>query len=154
MHVIIAPHPDDDILCCSGIILKNNDNVRIIFVTDGSKGSFKREEQGKKLALIRMNEAYRALEKLGIKNRDNIIFLNIEDGTVVNNKDIVYRQLYSLLQELDVEAIYFPSPFELHPDHSETGKIILSIVNDLKWKRIHLYMYTIHAPIFLSLIHI
>ena len=35
MLAIIAPHPDDDVLCCSGVIHRNADNVMVIYVTDG-----------------------------------------------------------------------------------------------------------------------
>jgi len=144
MMMIIAPHPDDDILCCGNLIYKNNKAVKIIFVTDGSKGSPRPEEHGRKLALKRVTEAYNALRRLGVKD-DNVVFLNNEDGNVKRQRERVYRQLSDLiLGENNIRAIYFPSPFDAHPDHSEIGKIILSIVHDYKLKDLDLFMFTIH----------
>lgn len=152
MMMIIAPHPDDDILCCAGIIHKNHENTKIIFVTDGSKGSPNPEERGPKLALKRMSEAYNALHRLGVKD-DNIVFLNNEDGNVKKYRDNVYNQLSKLLLQTDINAIYFPSPFDIHPDHSEIGNIVLSIIHrksrttaSYKLKGLDLFMYTIHKP--------
>lgn len=144
MMMIIAPHPDDDILCCGNLIYKNNKAVKIIFVTDGSKGSPRPEEHGRKLALKRVTEAYNALRRLGVKD-DNVVFLNNEDGNVKRQRERVYRQLSDLiLGKNNIRAIYFPSPFDAHPDHSEIGKIILSIVHDYKLKDLDLFMFTIH----------
>jgi len=96
------------------------------------------------LALKRINEAYNALRRLGVKD-DNIVFLNNQDGNVIRQKDIVYSQLSELLLgKNNIRTIYFPSPFDAHPDHSEIGKIILSIIYDYKLKDLDLFMYTIH----------
>ncbi|QXJ28545.1 hypothetical protein J5U23_01414 [Saccharolobus shibatae B12] len=144
MILIIAPHPDDDIICCGGIISRNAYNVKVIYITDGSKGSPRHEEWGKELALRRMREAYNALSKLGIKNKDNIIFLGNEDGSVSRNFNKIRNQLLNLLQESRITEIYFPSPFDIHPDHSAIGKIVLSTIKEMSERRMSLYMYTIH----------
>ena len=147
MLAIIAPHPDDDVLCCSGVIHRNADNVMVIYVTDGSKGSPRREEWGRGLALRRMNEAYSALSKLGVKNKDSVIFLGIEDGSVDRNYGKLYDQLLSLLQKNNITEIYFPSPLDVHPDHSATGRAILSLAErGLIGRDKVLYMYIIHRP--------
>ena len=147
MLAIIAPHPDDDVLCCSGVIHRNADNVMVIYVTDGSKGSPRREEWGRELALKRMSEAYSALSKLGVKNKDSVVFLGIEDGSVGKNYSKVYDQLLNLLQKNNITEIYFPSPLDVHPDHSATGKAILSLAErGLIGTNKDLYMYIIHRP--------
>jgi len=74
--MIIAPHPDDNILCCDSLIYKNNKAVDVVFVTDGSKGSPKRKEHGRKLALKRVTEAYNALRRLGEEHKSQISYMN------------------------------------------------------------------------------
>ena len=147
MLAIIAPHPDDDVLCCSGVIHRNADNVMVIYVTDGSKGSPRREEWGRELALRRMKEAYLALSKLGVNNKDSIVFLGIEDGEVDKNYSKAYDQLLNLLQKNDITEIYFPSPLDIHPDHSATGRVVLSLAErGLIGTNKVLYMYIVHRP--------
>ena len=151
MLAIIAPHPDDDVLCCSGVIYRNADNVMVIYVTDGSKGSPRRQEWGRGLALRRMNEAYSALSRLGVKNMDSVVFLGIEDGSVDKNYCKVYNQLLNLLKKDNITEIYFPSPLDFHPDHSATGRAILSLAESgLIGKDKVLYMYIIHRPPIIS----
>lgn len=152
MLAIISPHPDDDVICCGGVIHRNPDNIMVIYVTDGSKGSPKPEERGKDLALKRMNEAYSALSLLGVKNKGNIIFLGNEDGGVKRNFAKVYDQLLNILRRDDITEMYFPSPLDIHPDHSVTGKIILSFVKrGLIGRGKKMFMYTIHEPPILSI---
>ena len=147
MIAIVAPHPDDDILCCSGVIHRNADNVMVIYVTDGSKGSPRREEWGRELALKRMSEAYSALSELGVKDRSRALFLGVEDGSVNKNYAKVRDRLLSLLQKSDITEIYFPSPLDVHPDHSMTGRAVLSLAGKgLIGTNKVLYMYIIHKP--------
>jgi len=148
MILVIAPHPDDDIICCGGIISKYNSNTKVVFVTDGSRGSPIPEERGEKLALKRINEAYNALGTLGLKDKDRIVFLNNEDGKVSLSRYKVYNQLAEIILEDEkrFQAIYFPSPADVHPDHSEVGKIILKIFKHHKLKDLDLYMYIVHNP--------
>jgi len=148
MILVIAPHPDDDIICCGGIISKYNSNTKVVFVTDGSRGSPIPEERGEKLALKRINEVYNALGTLGLKDKDRIVFLNNEDGKVSLSRYKVYNQLAEIILEDEkrFQAIYFPSPAEVHPDHSEVGKIILKIFKHHKLKDLDLYMYIVHNP--------
>ncbi|WP_016732734.1 PIG-L deacetylase family protein [Saccharolobus islandicus] len=150
MILIIAPHPDDDILCCGNIIFQNPNNTKVIFVTDGSKGSPRTEEWGREFALKRMNEAYNALKKLGLTKKENILFLNYEDGMVAKNKSKIYKELFNIITQNNAKTIYFPSPFDFHLDHSNLGKIVLSIINNHKLNRLDLFMYTIHRQIALQ----
>ena len=105
-----SPYPDD-ILCC-GVIYRNADNVLVMYVTDGSKGSSEPEERGRELALRRMNEACSVLSKLRMRDKSGVLFLRVEDGSVAKNFAKVYGQLPNMPQRSDIAEIYFPSPLD------------------------------------------
>src|SRR4030042_4670203 len=56
--LILAPHPDDDVLGCGGAIIKHKvdkDFVSVICFTDGSRGNF-RSERDLSLIFVRREE--------------------------------------------------------------------------------------------------
>src|SRR6056297_786499 len=90
--LIIAPHCDDELLACGGIIqhvMENNLEVRVIFLTNGDGfrwaaiRNFKRPyitaQKFKILGKIRQKEAIACADCLGLK-RGNIYFLGYPDG--------------------------------------------------------------------------
>lgn len=92
--LIIAPHPDDAVLCCAGLIqqsLKRGDSVRIINITDGdgyqeAAAALTRKPTSTatptdmlRLGRIRRKEEITALGLLGISKK-NIHFLGYPDG--------------------------------------------------------------------------
>ena len=51
--LIIAAHPDDDIIGCGGFLSKyrNKYNFRVIFIAEGSSCRFSKDEVNSKLAI-------------------------------------------------------------------------------------------------------
>ena len=72
--LIIAAHPDDDILGCGGIMSKYKGKVefRVIFIAEGSSCRFNKEqihdEEVEKVIEERNSHGIKALETLGIEN--------------------------------------------------------------------------------------
>jgi len=94
--LVLAPHPDDETLCCGGIIQRAVTMglpVRVVFLTygDNSQWSFlvyrKRPELAPKAVLamgeIRRNEAMAAAAILGLAP-DQLIFLGYPDFSTLN----------------------------------------------------------------------
>lgn len=79
--LIMAPHPDDEILCCAATIqekLAQGEKVKVIFWTsgDGKKSDF--PSQSIAYGKHRERESLTAAEKLGLK-RSDLFFLNFPD---------------------------------------------------------------------------
>jgi len=123
--LVIAPHPDDETLCCAGTIMnfiEKGDKVKVVIVTDGRYGAPSEELRGtEELVRIRREEAIRVFELLGVKDYE---FLNFEDSKVVQQSREVEERLKKLLESYKPDVVFAPSPFDSHPDHSEIGKII------------------------------
>ena len=123
--LVISPHPDDETLCCAGTIMnfiEKGDKVKVVIVTDGRYGSYSKELYGTdKLVEIRKEETLRVFEILGVKDYE---FLDFEDSKVVQKSKEVEERLSRIIKEYNPDIVFSPSPCDLHPDHSEIGKII------------------------------
>ena len=69
--LVIAAHPDDEILGCGGSIikLKKKCNINVLFMTDGVSARKKNQEK----IIKRRNSCERLFKKLGIKKNDNLM---------------------------------------------------------------------------------
>ncbi|NYB52694.1 MAG: PIG-L family deacetylase [Methanobacteriaceae archaeon] len=76
--LIIAPHPDDEVICNGGLIhycVENKIPVKAVIITDG--------DDGKTSPLIRYNESVNGTSILGL-SEENVIFLGYRDGSLKN----------------------------------------------------------------------
>ena len=123
--LVIAPHPDDETLCCAGTImnfLERGDKVKVVIVTDGRYGAPSEELRGtKELIKIRREEAIKVFKILGVEDYE---FLNFEDSKVVLKSKEVKEKLSQILKEYNPDIVFSPSPSDSHPDHAEIGKIM------------------------------
>ena len=80
--LVVAPHPDDDIIIASGIIqraLARNETVWVVFVTNG-------DHAGVSTGTLRQGEAVSAQAALGLIE-DRLIFLGYPDGHIFDIRD-------------------------------------------------------------------
>jgi LmbE family N-acetylglucosaminyl deacetylase len=76
--LIVAPHPDDEVICNGGVIsyaVENHIPVKVVVVTDGN--------DTKTSPLIRHNETINGTEILGL-GEENVTFLGYKDGSLRN----------------------------------------------------------------------
>ncbi len=80
--LVIAPHPDDEILCCSRLMADraaNSENVKIMVITDGGALADTTFEKALAYADWRKQESLTAAKLLGLEDED-IFFLGFPDG--------------------------------------------------------------------------
>ncbi len=175
--VIFAPHPDDEILCCSNLIaekLANNEDVKIIYTTNGDalKGSDyqKAREYGK----LRKRESREATTELGLKKSD-LFFLGFPDGQLEKmekwgsvrskftdqNKSLgghafpyspytrkrLKQNYRELLKRWNVGEIYLPSDKDQHPDHRITTKLLQEVLDE-QGATPQTFSYRVHGQAF------
>ena len=120
--VVIAPHPDDEVLACGGLMAMHrarNGDIAIIAVTDGEAshaGSPLWNAQT--LAATRTAEAVEGLNQLGL-NDVPVTRLEIPDGLVKRHVLRLALRLQALLQPTDVVVTTWR--LDGHPDHDATG---------------------------------
>ncbi len=119
--VVLAPHPDDEVLAVGGLLAllaRMQRDICLIAVTDGSashRGStlWSRE----RLERERPLESRRALQRLGVQGE--IIRLGLPDGGLGPLCDALALRLERLLRPTDVLFTTWRS--DGHPDHEATG---------------------------------
>ena len=155
--LILAPHPDDEVLSSFKIIkeaISVGAKIKVIFVTNGErnylahiidkKKIFITEMDKKNYGLERQIEAKAVMKRLGITDYE---FWNYPDSelTQLLYEGDIFRNFNNLLIEFSPTLIISPSLDDIHPDHSAVSCItqisIADIPEDVKPKILY---YTIH----------
>ena len=119
--LIIAAHPDDDILGCAGLMSKYRDQVgfRVIFIAEGSSCRYKVEELGKayvqKVIEERNSYGVKALELLGVTDYK---FYNLPCGRLDQTPIIeINKIIESEIQEFLPDTVFTHSYEDTNNDH-------------------------------------
>jgi LmbE family N-acetylglucosaminyl deacetylase len=132
--LVLAPHPDDDIIGCGGVLLKHSkagDKITVVYLTQSQR------------YCERSHEARRALRIIGISNS---FFLNYEEGTLHLTPSIVSK-IRKLLNELTPDIVYLPFFFERSFDHRETNRIFIEAANHIE-EPIKCYAYEVWGKLY------
>lgn len=114
--LVLAVHPDDAELGCSGAILKHialGKKVGVVDLTRGELGTRGSAEQ-------RDREAATAAEILGLAVREN---LAIPDGFFENNKQYQLKVIEAI-RKFQPEIIITNAYYDRHPDHGRACNLV------------------------------
>lgn len=120
--MIVAPHPDDEILAVGGLmamLARDGTHTQVVAVTDGTashRGSTLWPVE--RLARERPSESRLALQRLGIERP--ILRLGLPDGELERVSDVLAGCLQRLLKRNDV--VFTTWREDGHPDHEATGR--------------------------------
>jgi len=122
--LVVAAHPDDEVLGCGGTIANhtiNGDCVYIVFMSDGVNS---RKNAQESIRNERKSAARKASVILGVKEP---IFLNFPDNKMdsVPLLDIV-QSLEVLLNEIKPEIVYTHYFGDLNIDHQITHRVVMT----------------------------
>jgi LmbE family N-acetylglucosaminyl deacetylase len=133
--LIIAPHPDDEVLGCGGVISSLKEVglwVGVLFITKGEKGFLN--------PAVRMEEALAVKKLLGY---DIVEFWDYPDGNTRDYKKNVKESLKSFLLKEEVDLALCPAVYDFHPDHKTLGEVCFELHEELYPKRFAFYsVYT------------
>ncbi len=125
--LVIAAHPDDEVLGCGGTIarLSREREVRIVILGEGVSSRYGRREQVAEAELERLKQdASAAAAALGAKS--------VEFGGLPDNRFDelplleVVKRIEALLDELAPETIFTHHPGDLNVDHVVTFRAVLT----------------------------
>ena len=119
--VIVAPHPDDEIIGAAaliGALKRQGTRVAVVVVSDGAgshPGSIR--WPGKRLTAARRRESLRALRRLAVTARD-VTFLRLPDGALPEHlARCRARVRRALARHRPADLIVGPAASDGHPDH-------------------------------------
>jgi len=122
--LVLAPHPDDEVIGPGGTIRRHvlaHAPITVVILTDGKWGGFNGDG---KLVERRQAESRRAAEILGTPPP---IFFGIPDGQFDENAGILSR-LCQLFCEKNPTYVYLPAPTDGHPDHWSTNRVLHALL--------------------------
>jgi len=140
--LVVSPHPDDETLCCAGVIQRVHaagGRVSVVWITSGEGSVLSRlivqktllasREKRHELATLRMQEARTATSLLGVSNSQQF-FLGYPDGGVSDRlRDrSLERDFITVLEQVHPTLILAPSPKDTHPDHRAAGMLSIAVL--------------------------
>jgi LmbE family N-acetylglucosaminyl deacetylase len=138
--LVVAPHPDDEVLGCGGTLFRHiasGDAVVVLIVTDG-RLSRAQNLQPEAMARARHQEALAAAELLGV---EQMIWLGMPEGAWFDEQ--LQNALATQLREYTPDIIYAPCWLDYHPEHRRVADCLAKVVEADTWLRI----CTGHVPL-------
>jgi N-acetylglucosamine malate deacetylase 1 len=111
--LILAPHPDDEVLGCGATIKKLSEEGNTVFVLVASRGSKRLYDQTKVEAVRK--EALEAHALLGVTKTFFLDFPAPELDTVPLAD--ISREISKVLNENNINVLYLPHRGDIHNDH-------------------------------------
>ena len=132
--LVIAPHPDDETLCCAGVIQRvrgAGGQVSVVWITSGdaawvdlllmSRSLFPTPARARELGERRMDEAREAAARLGVA-RTGQLFLGYPDGGIEQLLGPAHRAMPYTSRT--TRAVAVPYADALYPGHPYTGEAL------------------------------
>ncbi len=143
--LVIAPHPDDEVIGCGGAIrsrVERGERVSVVFLTSGELGlkHFPRERAWK----VRETEARKSSRILGLAK---LHFLRQPDWMLGDHVSATATALKPLLDEEKPGIIYLPHPNDGHPDHQATLPILRAALKRCRDLKPKLLAYEVWTPL-------
>lgn len=154
--LVLAPHPDDEVIGCGGAIIKhvqNNDPVHVIIMTDGAQGDLELAQKIQSNNHYELDvQEYIELRKKECQNAGIILNYGIPKFWGIRDRTLEYGEKFVLMVLDQIDAlmpsyVYVPSLYEMHPDHRTLAMIALEAVRRSKSCNPRLIMYEIGRPI-------
>jgi N-acetylglucosamine malate deacetylase 1 len=141
--LVIAPHPDDEVLGCGGTIALLADagcEVRVVVVTDGAAGDPSNFVSN--VVQVRQSESIAALAILGVTR---VEFLGEADGRFSGGKRFD-EKIARILTDYQADWIFMPPPLDYHRDHVAISVAVMNVWNKLGGNG-RVFFYETWAPL-------
>ncbi len=138
--LVLAPHPDDEVIGCGGsieILQDKKSKIQIIYMTNGvpkKKKNYLEEKLTRKKEAINLNNT---------KNYQTPIFFDLETRKIelgYNNKIL---ELKKIIGEFKPDIIFVPFLIDRVEDHVSTNKLLYSTLEDLYYDNCEIFSYQI-----------
>ena len=119
--VVVAPHPDDEVLACGGMLSMHaaqGGPALVVAVTDGEASHAASGPLIERLASARRAESTEGMRRLGLRDTE-VVRLGLPDGAVHRHLAELNARLRVLLRSTD--RVVSTWRYDGHPDHEVTA---------------------------------
>lgn len=137
--LVVAPHPDDEMLGCGGVLIKHAKQSDVLLITDGRYGFFENssECQPEKVAEIRKKEFISVMGKLGV---NRYICLDIHNESLTESIPKIKR-----FDIKEYTKIFIPGCRDGHKEHIQVNRILRTMIIK-QWSGAQIYEYEVWNP--------
>lgn len=124
--LVLAPHPDDEVIGCGGLLALHaaeKRDIRVVIATDGAAGVGNASQPG--AAELRAAESTKALAALGVASPR---FLGFPDRGLAGTGEQLIDALRRELLDFRPDLLLVPGPAEIHPDHRALAGAVVDLV--------------------------
>jgi LmbE family N-acetylglucosaminyl deacetylase len=142
--VVVAPHPDDEVLGAGGLLQcmrRLGVEITVVAVTDGEGSHPASAACGIDIASLRARESIAALHRLGC-GQTSVTRLGLRDGAVANEIPRLTSALSGQLGPADL--CLAPWRSDGHPDHDATGRAALAAAQSTNTPVLEYFVWTWH----------
>ena len=141
--LVIAPHPDDDVIGLGGLIaIRYTQNwvIDIVYVTNGAGsvtvGKYKNFTK-QEMINLREKEAKKSIDTLLNNKTNNIkqIFMKFNSTDIMNDKESINyykKQLNNILNLSNYNEIYLPNIKDRHNTHKKITELSINVLESSK----------------------
>lgn len=142
--LIVAPHPDDDVLGVGGYMAsaaEKKKQVFVVYITDGA-GSPRRDKTISDAQIVSRREI-EAISALRLLRAKGGFFLRFSSKELPEKFVQVQGTLGRILELLRPEEVFIPAPYERHKTHLICTRISLEALRACAQKGTQLFGYSI-----------
>ena len=156
--IVFAPHPDDEVICCAGVIqraLAGGRRVRVVFSTNGdgypraaanllgkAVGELTARDM-ERLGEARRREAIAAAARLGLTERQ-LVFLGHHDARLADEERRALPSFVAVLRDSNAAEVYVSHGADEHADHAATHRLVTASLGGLD-RPPSVLTYMVHA---------
>lgn len=127
--LVVAPHMDDEVLACGGLIalLPDKSRIHVAYATDGTMspapvlpGS---DAASPDLGELREQESVAAMAVLGVPEA-NLSFLGLPEARLSSHVAELARRIQDLAERIQPDHLLVPFRLDRHPDHLTVNRVV------------------------------
>jgi len=147
--IVLAPHPDDEMIGMGGTIalLAEQEERVVVVVFSGGEATHVWQKQ-EAIRTTRMRECLKAAKLAGV---EDVVFLELADFTLTT--EIVEHDIESRLKDIiDLERprmVFTPAIDDVYPDHRAVANLIFSVQKKF-FPDLAVWMYTVWNPLHIT----
>jgi LmbE family N-acetylglucosaminyl deacetylase len=124
--LVLAPHPDDEIIGCGGTLLRLQSagaRITVLQATDGSDAAALQDQPAHIRTTIRLEEAAVVAQRLDAR----LVCWKEDNANFLEKPELVQR-LSRLIRTERPALIFVPFVTDIHPDHMTLSRILSAVV--------------------------